>query len=57
MTHTADAMARIVLQNARFPGPNKKASALVIPWCTYTDPEVAHVGWSEQAAQGARHCC
>jgi len=42
-THAADAMARIVLQNALFFG-RSKASALTIPWCTYTDPEVAHVG-------------
>lgn len=42
-THTADAMSRIVLQNALFFG-RRKASALVIPWVTYTDPEVAHVG-------------
>jgi pyruvate/2-oxoglutarate dehydrogenase complex dihydrolipoamide dehydrogenase (E3) component len=43
-THMADAAARIVLQNALFPGPKKKLSNLVIPWTTYTDPEVAHVG-------------
>ena len=43
-THAADAMARIVIQNALFFG-RARASALVIPWCTYTDPEVAHVGW------------
>jgi pyruvate/2-oxoglutarate dehydrogenase complex dihydrolipoamide dehydrogenase (E3) component len=45
-THTADALARIVLQNALFGfSPLKpKASALTIPWCTYTDPEIAHVG-------------
>ncbi|MDA8376345.1 MAG: mercuric reductase [Planctomycetia bacterium] len=42
-THAADAMARIVIQNALFLG-RKRASALTIPWCTYTDPEVAHVG-------------
>jgi pyruvate/2-oxoglutarate dehydrogenase complex dihydrolipoamide dehydrogenase (E3) component len=42
-THAADAMSRIVLQNALFYG-RRKASALVIPWVTYTDPEVAHVG-------------
>ena len=52
-THTADAMARIVLQNALFPGPNKKVSDLVIPWTTYTDPEVAHVGIYEQEAEEA----
>jgi len=45
-THTADATARIVLQNALFLG-RKKVSALVIPWCTYTDPEIAHVGMYE----------
>ena len=50
-THTADATARMVLQNALFPGPKKKVSDLVIPWCTYTDPEVAHVGLYEQEAQ------
>ncbi len=42
-THAADAMARVVLQNALFFG-RKRASGLVIPWCTYTDPEIAHVG-------------
>lgn len=42
-THAADATSRIVIQNALFYG-RKKASALVIPWVTYTDPEVAHVG-------------
>ncbi len=42
-THAADFMARSVIQNALFFG-RKKASALTIPWCTYTSPEVAHVG-------------
>ena len=42
-THTADASARIVVQNALFLG-RKKFSAMTIPWCTYTDPEIAHVG-------------
>jgi pyruvate/2-oxoglutarate dehydrogenase complex dihydrolipoamide dehydrogenase (E3) component len=42
-THTADASARIVIQNALFLG-RKRWSALTIPWCTYTDPEIAHVG-------------
>jgi len=50
-THAADAMARIVLQNALFFG-RKRVSALTIPWCTYTDPEVAHVGMS--AADAAK---
>ncbi|MEM7479710.1 MAG: mercuric reductase [Acidobacteriota bacterium] len=49
-THAADAMARIVIQNALFFG-RKKVSDLVIPWCTYTSPEIAHVGMYEQDAQ------
>ena len=44
-THAADAMARIAIQNALFFG-RKRASTLVIPWATYTDPEIAHVGLS-----------
>ncbi|MFA4902304.1 MAG: FAD-containing oxidoreductase [Desulfobaccales bacterium] len=48
-THMADSAARIVIQNALFFG-HKKLSALTIPWCTYTDPEVAHVGLSEASA-------
>src|SRR5262249_51398812 len=49
-THAADAMARVVIQNALFWGW-KKASALTIPWCTYTDPEIAHVGLYEPEAR------
>ena len=48
-THAADFMARIVIQNALFFG-RAKASSLVIPWCTYTSPEVAQVGLTELAA-------
>ncbi len=48
-THTADATARIVIQNALFAG-RKKLSSLIIPWCTYTDPEIAHVGMYERDA-------
>lgn len=46
-THTADALARILIANALFKG-RQKASVLTIPWCTYTDPEIAHVGMYEQ---------
>jgi pyruvate/2-oxoglutarate dehydrogenase complex dihydrolipoamide dehydrogenase (E3) component len=49
-THTADATARIVIQNALF-GGRKKLSSLTIPWCTYTDPEIAHVGMYERDAR------
>jgi pyruvate/2-oxoglutarate dehydrogenase complex dihydrolipoamide dehydrogenase (E3) component len=49
-THTADAQARIVIGNALFFG-RSKASALTIPWCTYTTPEIAHVGLYEKDAR------
>ncbi|HUQ67997.1 MAG TPA: mercuric reductase, partial [Planctomycetaceae bacterium] len=52
-THAADFMARIVVQNALFYG-RAKASALTIPWCTYTSPEVAHVGLTERDAAERR---
>ncbi|MGZ4871157.1 MAG: mercuric reductase, partial [Candidatus Angelobacter sp.] len=49
-THVAEALGRIALQNALFFG-RKRASNLVIPWCTYTDPEIAHVGLNEEGAR------
>ena len=48
-THTADALARILIANALFMG-RQRTSALTIPWCTYTDPEIAHVGLYERDA-------
>jgi pyruvate/2-oxoglutarate dehydrogenase complex dihydrolipoamide dehydrogenase (E3) component len=53
-THAADAAARIVIKNTLF-SPfglgQAKLSSLVMPWVTYTDPEVAHVGLYEHEAQ------
>jgi len=49
-THAADAAAKIVVQNALFLR-TKKLSSLVMPWCTYTEPEVAHVGLYEHEAR------
>jgi pyruvate/2-oxoglutarate dehydrogenase complex dihydrolipoamide dehydrogenase (E3) component len=49
-THTADAFSRLVLGNALFMGRGKQ-SGLTIPWCTYTDPEIAHVGMYEREAK------
>ncbi len=49
-THAADALARIAIRNALFFG-RASARGLVIPRCTYTDPEVAHVGLSEADAK------
>ena len=51
-THAADAAARIVIENALFFG-KKKLSRLTMPWCTFTDPEIAHVGMYEPDAQKA----
>jgi pyruvate/2-oxoglutarate dehydrogenase complex dihydrolipoamide dehydrogenase (E3) component len=48
-------MAQIVVQNALFPHPlglgYASVNALLIPWCTYTDPEIAHVGLYEREAR------
>lgn len=49
-THAADAMARIVLRNALFAG-RAKVSHLLIPRCTYTDPEIAQVGLGVEEAR------
>ncbi|MGQ9588861.1 MAG: mercuric reductase [Planctomycetota bacterium] len=49
-THVADALARIAIQNALF-FRTAKSSRLTIPWCTYTDPEIAHVGLYERDAE------
>ena len=54
-THVADAHAQILVQNALFPHPlglgYARADRLVVPWCTYTDPELAHVGLSPDEAE------
>jgi pyruvate/2-oxoglutarate dehydrogenase complex dihydrolipoamide dehydrogenase (E3) component len=53
-THAADAAARIVIKNTLFSplGLGKsKLSNLIMPWVTYTDPEIAHVGLSIEDAQ------
>ena len=53
-THAADAAAKIVVQNAFFsvgPFGKKKLSDLVMPWSTYTHPEIAHVGLYERDAK------
>lgn len=55
-THAADFQARAVIQNALFalgPFGRKKVSDLIVPWATYTSPEVAHVGMYPKDAQQA----
>jgi pyruvate/2-oxoglutarate dehydrogenase complex dihydrolipoamide dehydrogenase (E3) component len=52
-THAADFAARKVIQNALFsvgPFGRSRLSALTMPWCTYTEPEIAHVGLAEHDA-------
>jgi len=54
-THAADAMAQIVIQNALFPHPlglgYASTDSLTMPWCTFTEPEIAHVGMYEADAK------
>ena len=50
-THTANALGRMAMVNALLWGFGGRMSRLVVPWCTYTDPEVAHVGLYEQQAK------
>jgi pyruvate/2-oxoglutarate dehydrogenase complex dihydrolipoamide dehydrogenase (E3) component len=49
-TNAADAMARLAIRNALFP-LRGSMSARVIPWTTYTDPELAQVGPTEVQAR------
>lgn len=53
-THVADAMARIVVRNSLLFG-RARASQLAIPWVTFTDPEVAHVGLTDREAREQGH--
>jgi pyruvate/2-oxoglutarate dehydrogenase complex dihydrolipoamide dehydrogenase (E3) component len=52
-THTADFTARIVVRNILMPLQflRQRVDWSVVPWCTYTEPEVAHVGLSERDAK------
>lgn len=51
-THMADYKAQIVIQNAFVPWPfKKKTDFRVVPWTTFTEPEVARVGMTESDAQ------
>lgn len=50
-THTADYQARIVIRNILIPWFKTKADYTWVPWVTYTDPEVAHAGLSEDEAK------
>ena len=49
-THAADAQARIAVQNALF-FRRLEVRGLVVPRCTYTSPELAHVGFDPEGAR------
>jgi dihydrolipoamide dehydrogenase len=51
-THTADYEAQIVIQNAFLFYPlTRKTDFRVVPWATFTEPEVARVGMTEAEAK------
>ncbi|MEO1745570.1 MAG: FAD-dependent oxidoreductase [Pseudomonadota bacterium] len=49
-THVAGYHAGLVIQSILFRIPGKE-NRDIIPWATYTEPELAHVGWDEKAAR------
>ncbi|HEU0055088.1 MAG TPA: mercuric reductase [Longimicrobium sp.] len=49
-THVADYQARLAAPNALFP-VRRKVDYRVVPWCTFTEPEVARVGMTEAEAR------
>lgn len=52
-THMADFTGRAVVRNILMPFQflRQTISGAIVPWCTYTDPEVAHVGLGEKEAK------
>jgi pyruvate/2-oxoglutarate dehydrogenase complex dihydrolipoamide dehydrogenase (E3) component len=50
-THLADHHARVLVRNILFPWWKQSVDTRVLPWCTYTSPEVGRVGLGEQDAQ------
>jgi pyruvate/2-oxoglutarate dehydrogenase complex dihydrolipoamide dehydrogenase (E3) component len=50
-THVADHHARVIVRNILIPFWKQKVDYSVVPWCTYTDPEVAHVGLNKTQAK------
>jgi len=51
-THAAGYEGGIVISNVVFRLP-RKVDYTWLPWCTYTQPELAHIGMNEKAAQKA----
>jgi len=55
-THVADSHARTIVRNILFPWLPARCDSLV-PWCTYTSPEIARVGLNEEEARGKSIPC
>lgn len=55
-THVAEYQAKIAAQNALLP-VKTKANYRVVPWATFTDPEIAHLGLTEAEARQKHGCC
>jgi pyruvate/2-oxoglutarate dehydrogenase complex dihydrolipoamide dehydrogenase (E3) component len=53
-THVAAYQSGVAVRNALVPFAKKRVDYRVVPWCTFTDPEVAHVGLTPDEA-GRRH--
>ena len=56
-THSADYQARIVVRNILIPWLKAKADYTWVPWVTYTDPEIAHCGLTEEEAKERGVAC
>lgn len=50
-THVADHEARAAVQNALFPFFPSRVRYDAVPWCTFSDPELARVGLTEEEAR------
>jgi len=53
-SHVSGYQAEIVLRRALFRLPARFDPA-IIPWVTFTDPELAHVGLTEEQARAGKH--
>lgn len=51
LTNTAGYSAVVAVRDMFFPGRGSASS--VVPWCTFTDPELAHVGLTVEEAEAA----
>ncbi|MGI8746137.1 MAG: dihydrolipoyl dehydrogenase family protein [Bryobacteraceae bacterium] len=52
-THMAEHMAKVAINNAILHLP-AALDEKHVPWCTFTDPELAHVGWGAQELEKRR---